>query len=337
MVKALSAQVDSLLDASVSACQTAPMNNSGTQPKTVEDAATLLRAGRICAFPTETVYGLGADASNVDAVLEIYEAKARPRFNPLIVHCANMAMVEKLVHLSPLAKKVATLWPGPLSLVLPLRDGADIADIVTAGLDTLAVRIPAHQVAHELIMAVGKPLAAPSANPSGKLSATNAETVGTSFKGKVPVLDGGACEAGLESTIIGFDGDELVQLRAGALPREDIEAVSGQSVRVAADMGAIISPGMLASHYAPNAKLRLNVDKPKPDEVYLAFGPPADFSGPQLNLSATSDLREAARNLFAYLHQLDTNGRTIAVAPVPKEGLGEAINDRLQRAAAPRD
>lgn len=313
------------------------MNNSATHPKTVEEAAILLRAGKICAFPTETVYGLGADAASVDAVLAIYEAKARPRFNPLIVHCADMEMASTLVEFSPLAKKLAKLWPGPLSLVLPLREGADIADIVTAGLDTLAVRIPAHEVAHKLITAVGKPLAAPSANPSGKLSATTAEQVKVSFEEKVPVLDGGICEAGLESTIIGFDGDELVQLRAGALSRDEIEAFTGQSVRVAVDMSTVISPGMLLSHYAPNSKLRLNVDIPNANEAYLAFGSSADFEGPQLNLSPCRDLREAARNLFTYLHRLDEEGRSIAVAPIPDTGLGEAINDRLQRAAAPRD
>lgn len=313
------------------------MNNSATHPKTVEEAAALLRAGKICAFPTETVYGLGADAANVDAVLAIYEAKARPRFNPLIVHCADMEMASTLVTFSPLAKKLAKLWPGPLSLVLPLCEGADIADIVTAGLDTLAVRIPAHKVAHKLITAVGKPLAAPSANLSGKLSATTAAQVKASFDDRVPVLDGGICEAGLESTIIGFDGDELVQLRAGALPRDEIEAFTGRPVRVAVDMSTVISPGMLLSHYAPNSKLRLDVDKPNANEAYLAFGSSVDFEGPQLNLSPGRDLREAARNLFTYLHRLDEEGRSIAVAPIPDTGLGEAINDRLQRAAAPRD
>lgn len=312
------------------------MNNAPFHPQTVEQAATLLRAGKICAFPTETVYGLGADAASVDAVLAIYQTKARPQFNPLIVHCADMEMANKLVHFSPLAEKLTSLWPGPLSLVLPLREGAKITDIVTAGLDTLAVRIPALAIARELIAAVGKPLAAPSANPSGKLSATTAEQVRISFADKVPVLDGGACEAGLESTIIGFDGDELVQLRAGALSRDEIEAVAGVPVRVAVDMGAIISPGMMVSHYAPEARLRLNADKPQSDEAYLAFGDAADFDGPQLNLSPTRDLHEAARNLFAHLHQLDTEGRPIAVAPIPEEGLGEAINDRLNRAAAPR-
>lgn len=292
----------------------------------------------MCAFPTETVYGLGADAANSDAVLKIYAAKSRPRFNPLIVHCADLAMAEELVEMPRLAKELAQFWPGPLSIVLPIKADSGISDIVTAGLNTLAVRIPAHPTARELIAKVGKPLAAPSANPSGKLSATTADQVRKGFDGMVPVLDGGPCEAGLESTIIAVDGDKLVQLRAGALPREEIEKALGLRVALAGTEDAITAPGMLKSHYAPSAGLRLNAVAPQPKEAYLAFGPAPKYDGPTENLSVTSDLTEAARNLFSMLHKLDaTDAKTIAVAPIPETRLGEAINDRLRRAAAPRN
>lgn len=298
-----------------------------------------MRAGNVCAFPTETVYGLGADATNADAVLAIYETKGRPRFNPLIVHCADRDMAEILVQFSGLADRLAeAFWPGPLSIVLPLRNDAGISDIVTAGLDTLAVRVPAHPLAQRLIAAVGKPLAAPSANLSGKLSATSAEQVLAGFNGQVPVLDGGACESGLESTIIAVDGDRLVQLRAGALAAEEIEKTIGVKVERAAENAAISAPGMMKSHYAPNAALRLDADIPQAGEAYLAFGSAPAFDGVMRNLSPSGDLREAARNLFAALHELDALAEgPIAVAPIPEEGLGEAINDRLRRAAAPRE
>lgn len=306
-------------------------------PKTATDAAALLRTGQICAFPTETVYGLGADATNSDAVLAIYEAKQRPRFNPLIAHCADLEMAEKFVVFSPLARKLAALWPGPLSLVLPLREGAPIADIVTAGLGTLAVRVPAHPLAQQIIQAVGRPLAAPSANPSGRLSATTAAQVIAGFEGRVPVLDGGNCEMGLESTIIAIDGDRVTQLRAGALPRTEIEQMLGQAIDVAEAGASISAPGMLASHYAPRAAMTLNAELPKSGGAYLGFGPGQDAETTTLNLSQSADLREAARNLFAYLHKLDASGVDhISVAPIPQKGLGEAINDRLHRAAAPR-
>lgn len=314
------------------------MNNQAIHPQTIKQAAEILAAGRICAFATETVYGLGGDATNSDAVLAIYAAKGRPRFNPLIVHCSDIEMAHGLVVFSPLAQKLAdALWPGPLTLVLPLRSDAGISDIVTAGLDTLAVRIPAHQGARDLIAAVGRPIAAPSANPSGQLSATTAEQVKSLFDNRVPVLDGGACSAGLESTIIAVSEGRLVQLRAGALARQDIEAVVGMPV-LSADVGAAITaPGMLKSHYAPRAQMRLNAQSPKEGEAYLAFGQAPDFAGPMRNLSATRDLHEAARNLFSSLHALDAEKPAcIAVAPIPHEGLGEAINDRLERAAAPR-
>ena len=307
------------------------------QSQTVDEAAALLRAGRLCAFPTETVYGLGADATNADAVLSIYETKGRPRFNPLIIHCADLAMAETLAEFSPLARQVAALWPGSLTLVLPARRGNGLADVATAGLDSVAIRIPDHQLALALIEAVGRPLAAPSANPSGRLSPTTAEQVWRGFGGRVPVLDGGPCRAGVESTILRVEGERLVQLRAGAVAREEIEQQLGIGVDVAEKGASVAAPGMLASHYAPNALMRLNAE-PRDGEAFLAFGPAPDFAGPMRNLSPARDLREAARNLFAMLHELDAAGAgVIAVAPIPETGLGEAINDRLERAAAPRE
>jgi L-threonylcarbamoyladenylate synthase len=246
-------------------------------------------------------------------------------------------MAETLAEFSPLARKVATLWPASLTLVLPARPGNGLADIAMAGLDSVAIRIPDHALALQLIAAVGRPLAAPSANPSGKLSPTTAERVRRGFGGRVPVLDGGPCRAGVESTILRVEGDRLVQLRAGAVSRAEIERRLGLVVDVAEKSAAVAAPGMLASHYAPNALLRLN-SAPKPGEAYLAFGEAPDFAGPMRNLSPSGDLHEAARNLFSMLHELDAEGASmIAVAPIPDEGLGEAINDRLARAAAPRD
>lgn len=294
--------------------------------------AARLRAGEVVAFPTETVYGLGADATNSDAVLRIYETKGRPRFNPLIVHVADLAMARRLVVFSPLAETLAAFWPGPLTLVLPRRPEGGLSDIVTAGLDTVGIRIPDHPLALALIRQAGRPLAAPSANPSGRLSPTTAEQVRRGFAGRVPVLDGGPSRAGVESTILAVDGDTVTQLRAGALPRDRIEAALGRPVAVARPGAAIASPGMLASHYAPRAQLRLNAEGPVGNEAYLAFGPRPGT----LNLSPSEDLHEAARNLFAMLHELDAQADRIAVAPIPLHGLGEAINDRLQRAAAPR-
>lgn len=306
-------------------------------PDDLPKLAALLRAGEVVAFPTETVYGLGGDAGNSDAVLKIYETKGRPRFNPLIVHCADLAMAETLVEFSPLARMLARFWPGPLTLVLPRRVDARLSDIVTAGLDTVGIRIPDHPLAQQLIRAAGVPLAGPSANPSGRLSPTTASQVDRGFHGEVPVLDGGPSRAGVESTILAVTGDTVTQLRAGALPRDEIEAAIGRRVAVAAEGGAIVAPGMLSSHYAPNAALRLDAERPETGELYLAFGePPRTATGEVLNLSPSADLREAARNLFSMLHRLDEMSDSIAVAPIPHTGLGEAINDRLRRAAAPR-
>ena len=302
-------------------------------PLDIVHLAGILRAGGIVAFPTETVYGLGADATNSDAVLKIYETKGRPRFNPLIVHVADLEMAETLVTFSPLARRLAKFWPGPLTLVLKRKSGAKLSDLVTAGLDTVGIRIPAHPLAIELIRAAGTPLAAPSANRSGKLSPTTAAQVLKGFEGLVPVLDGGPSQRGVESTILAVEGETVTQLRAGALPRDEIEAAIGQTIAVAAENSTISAPGMLLSHYAPNATLRLNVKHPAAGEAWLGFGPSL---GASANLSPTGDLREAARNLFSLLHQLDSTSPRIAVAPIPHHGLGEAINDRLKRAAAPR-
>lgn len=301
-------------------------------PANLEQFAARLRAGEVVAFPTETVYGLGADATNSSAVLKIYETKGRPRFNPLIVHVADLAMARRYVEFPPLAERLATLWPGPLTLVLPMRPGSGLSDIATAGLDTVGIRIPDHPLALALIRAAGVPLAAPSANPSGKLSPTTAAQVRRAFHDRVPVLDGGACRSGVESTILAVSGDTITQLRAGALPRDRIEALLGHPIPTAEEGGLIAAPGMLASHYAPNARLRLNATSPEPGEAWLAFGP----GDGTMNLSPSGDLREAARNLFSMLHQLDARATRIAVSPVPETGLGEAINDRLRRAAAPR-
>ncbi len=306
-------------------------------PEEIDNAAALLRGGKLVAFPTETVYGLGADATNADAVLSIYETKGRPRFNPLIVHCADLAMAERFANFVPLARRLAeAFWPGPLSIVLPLKSGHGLADVATAGLDTIALRVPDHPVALALLRTTDRPLAAPSANPSGKLSPTTAEQVRRGFGGTVPVLDGGACKSGVESTIVAIDGDKLIQLRAGALPREEIERVTGLRVTPAETGAKISAPGMLLSHYAPNAHMRLDTE-PRPGEAFLACGPQRAFDGITRNLSESGDLHEAARNLFSMLHELDATGaKLIAVAPIPETGLGEAINDRLRRAAAPR-
>jgi L-threonylcarbamoyladenylate synthase len=303
----------------------------------VERFGSALRAGEIVAFATETVYGLGADATNSDAVLKIYETKGRPRFNPLIVHVADLPMARRYAEFSPLARRLAKFWPGPLTLVLPKKADAGLSDIVTAGLDTVGIRIPAHRLARLLIRKAGVPVAAPSANPSGRLSPTTAAQVDRAFGGRLDVLDGGGSIAGLESTILAVEGDRVTQLRAGALPREEIESLLQQSVLTARADSPIAAPGMLASHYAPRAHLRLDALAPEPGEAYLAFGQAPAGAAKLMNLSLTRDLHEAARNLFSMLHALDETADRIAIAPIPTTGLGEAINDRLRRAAAPRE
>ena len=304
-------------------------------------AADLLRAGRLVAFPTETVYGLGADARQGRAVAGIFAAKGRPRFNPLIVHVTDLAAAGRLVDLPAPARRLAkAFWPGPLTLVAPRRAESGIAELASAGLPSLAVRVPAHPLARKLLAAFGGPVAAPSANPSGQVSPTTAGHVIEALGGRIAaVLDGGPCAVGVESTIIGFEADRAVLLRPGGLAVEEAEAVLGSPVASAKD-GPVTAPGQLASHYAPGARLRLEADRPAPGEAWLGFGAdPEGVAGPALNLSPDGDLAEAAASLFAHLRALDASlgGRgTIAVAPVPHHGLGRAINDRLARAAAPR-
>ena len=308
----------------------------------VARAAALLAAGELLAFPTETVYGLGADARDGRAVAGIFAAKGRPRFNPLIVHVADVTAAERLIELPEPGGRwlAARFWPGPLTLVAPMRADSGIADMVTAGLPTVAVRVPAHPLAQKLLAAFGGPVAAPSANPSGQVSPTRAEHVIEALAGRIAaVLDGGACPVGLESTIIDFDGERAVLLRPGGLAVETVEAVLDAQVSREPG-GTVIAPGQLASHYAPGAGLRLGANRPGPGEAWLGFGPdPEGIAGPALNLSPSGDLTEAAANLFAHLRALDTmlgKDSAIAVAPVPEQGLGLAINDRLARAAAPR-
>jgi len=302
----------------------------------IEEAGRRLRSGGLVAFPTETVYGLGADATNGQAVARIFEAKGRPRFNPLIVHVSDAAAAREIADLNGEAALLAErFWPGPLTLVLPLRPGARrVSDLVTAGLDTIAVRVPAHPVAQRLLKAAGIPIAAPSANISGRVSPTSAQHVDDDLGGAADlILDGGSTETGLESTIVALAPAPTL-LRPGGLPREDIEAVLGSRLQEFRGTG-LRAPGQLASHYAPRAALRLNAVHAEAGELLLGFGP--DAPGAALNLSPAGDLREAAAHLFAYLRALDAKApRRIAVMPVPERGLGEAINDRLRRAAAPR-
>jgi L-threonylcarbamoyladenylate synthase len=307
-------------------------------------AVAALRAGQLVAMPTETVYGLAADATNAAAVAGIFLAKGRPRFNPLIVHIATLADAERLAVFNPTALRLAEeFWPGPLTLVLPRRLESDIADLVTAGLDTIALRVPAHPVAEALLGAFARPLAAPSANLSGRVSATTAAHVAADFGTRVAViLDAGPTRIGLESTIVGLARPEPLLLRAGGIAAGEIEAALGRELtRPAHDPSKPQAPGMLPSHYAPRAVLRLDAKELRPGEALLAFGPDlplgANLAVAMRNLSPTGDVTEAAANFFAALRELDGLAARIAVMPIPEEGLGEAINDRLRRAAAPRD
>jgi L-threonylcarbamoyladenylate synthase len=302
----------------------------------IETAAALLRQGGLVAFPTETVYGLGGDARSDQAVGGIYAAKGRPSFNPLIVHLPDLAAAEAIAVVGPKARRLArAFWPGPLTLVLPLRGDAGISPLVTAGLATVAIRVPAHPLAQRLLRAFGGPVAAPSANPSGRVSPTEAGHVLDGLGGRIAaVLDGGACAVGLESSIVLAD-PEPVLLRPGGVPVEALEAVLGGPVGLAAASDAPTAPGQLASHYAPGAQVRLNATEARDGEVLVGFGP----VGGALTLSATGDLVEAAARLFRLLREADRlagPGGRIAFAPVPETGLGRAINDRLRRAAAPR-
>lgn len=310
----------------------------------VSAAAGLLRAGELVAFPTETVYGLGADARDERAVARIFAAKGRPLHNPLIVHVSDLGAAQALAEVSPVADALARrFWPGPLTLVLPLRPGARLAERVTAGLGTVALRVPAHSLARRLLDAFGGPLAAPSANPSGRVSPTCRAHVLDGLGGRIAaVLDGGDCRVGVESTILGFQNGRPVLLRTGGLAAETLaEAFGIAALDTPEAEAAVTAPGQLASHYAPRARLRLEAREPGAGEAWLAFGPGPQGRGPGLNLSERGDLAEAAARLFGHLRALDALAAergcaTIAVAPVPETGLGRAINDRLRRAAAPR-
>lgn len=309
----------------------------------IAEAGALIRKGGLVAIPTETVYGLAADATDDSAVARIFEAKGRPRFNPLIAHLADRAMAAKYADISPLAEKlIDAFWPGALTLVLPRRADCGLSLLVSAGLDTVALRAPNHPAAQALIAAAGRPLAAPSANRSGSVSPTQADHVRQSLGDAVDlVLDGGPCSVGVESTIVKVDGDRAVLLRPGGVARADIEAVVGAPLEAAPTTDKPEAPGMLTSHYAPAAPLRLNAARPNENEAFLGFGENAGDGEAALNLSPAGDLREAAANLFAYMRRLDAlcaeHGLAgIAAAHIPSTGLGEAINDRLTRAAAPR-
>lgn len=301
-------------------------------PNSLSHARNLILSGQLVAVPTETVYGLAADARNSDAVAAIYAAKGRPSFNPLIVHVSSLDMAETLARFDDLALRLAaTFWPGPLTLVLPVRQSAGLSPLVTAGLPTVAIRMPAHRAMRGLIEACGTPLAAPSANRSGAISPTRPEHVMLSLGGRIQmILNDGATERGLESTIAAPEGDRIRLLRPGPITAQMLEDESG--IPVVMQSGATIeAPGQMLSHYAPSKPLRLNARDAAADEYWIGFGPVAG----EINLSESGDLDEAAANLFAALHVADASSRPrIAVAPVPTEGVGMAINDRLRRAAA---
>ncbi|MFK5996881.1 MAG: L-threonylcarbamoyladenylate synthase [Rhodobacterales bacterium] len=307
----------------------------------IEKAARIICAGGLVAFPTETVYGLGADARNSTAIATVYAAKGRPAFNPLIVHVANLAQAKHFARFAPIALKLATaFWPGPLSLVLPLKSGHGLSDLVTAGLDTVAIRVPKHPSAQALLTAFNGPIAAPSANPSGRISPTSAAHVKADMYGKIDaIMQSSPCFVGVESSIVKVHDNQVSLLRAGGISLEQIRLVSGQDIALPDDPKTPQSPGQLHSHYAPNAKVRLNATTLNGHEILLGFGP--DSPKAALNLSPEGDTTEAAANLFSYLRKMDhmaasTGAKTIAISPIPMSDLGLAINDRLKRAAAPR-
>jgi len=314
----------------------------------VAAAARVLGEGGLVAFPTETVYGLGADATNAGAVARLYEAKGRPAFNPLIAHVGDLDAARRIGRFDAAALLLAeAFWPGPLTLVLPKSADCAVADLATAGLDTVAIRIPEHRIARDILRAFGRPVVAPSANVSGHVSPTLAAHVLGDLDGRIDlIIDGGAVAVGVESTIVGIF-DAPILLRPGGLPRADIERVLGHALvqppaDADGDSGQPLAPGMLASHYAPRTKVRLNADRIEPGEALLAFGLGAisgiDEAAAVMNLSERGDLDEAAANLFGHLRALDTRAaRAIAVMPIPEDGLGEAINDRLRRAAVGRE
>ena len=308
-------------------------------PAAIEAAACCLAAGGLVAFPTETVYGLGAAAGNGAAIARLYAAKGRPRFNPLIAHVADVTAARRCGRFDSAAEQLAAaFWPGPLTLVLPKQADCGVAHLALAGLDSVAVRVPAHPVALALLAAFKEPVVAPSANRSGHVSPTSAVHVLADLRGRIDmVLDGSNCPIGVESTVVACVGAPRL-LRPGGLPRDEIERVIGRALDIAptADEKPL-APGMLSSHYAPKARLRLNASEAEPGEALLAFGAAPASDALTLNLSPRGDLIEAATNLFSHLRALDTSGaKTVAVMRVPRKGLGEAINDRLARAAAPR-
>ena len=309
-------------------------------PRDIADAVSALHNDKLVVFPTETVYGLGANALSDRAVAEIFATKQRPRFNPLIVHVQSIEAAETLGQFNETAKWLAhTFWPGALTLVVPRRKDCPVADLATAGLDTIALRVPAHPIARQLLAAAKLPIAAPSANITGKLSPTEPRHLHGLERSKVAViLDAGATPVGVESSIVACDDETATLLRPGGIPRAELEMAAGRSFdEQAVSDDAPTSPGQLESHYAPNAPVRLNVSEAAPNEGLLAFGSNVpDHGGPMRNLSESGDMKEAAANLFRYLHELDAEADRIAVVPIPETGLGEAINDRLKRAAAPR-
>lgn len=312
-------------------------------PETIAEAGRLLASGALVAFPTETVYGLGADATDGKAVARIFAAKGRPSFNPLIVHVLDAAAAMRLAELPPLARRLAeAFWPGPLTVVVARRSDCPVSDLVSAGLDTLALRVPDHPVARALLAAAGRPVAAPSANRSGHVTATRADHVAADLGDDVAmILDAGPTAHGLESTVVDARGETPTLLRPGAVAAETIEAALGVTLARPVDgpsgAAAPHSPGQLESHYAPRARVRLDAVDVRPGEALLAFGPPLATSGPVLNLSPAGDLIEAAAALFSALRILDAQGvASIAVMPIPQQGIGEAINDRLRRAALGR-
>ncbi len=303
--------------------------------RNIDRAVELLRSGGLVAMPTETVYGLATNAADARAVARLYQAKGRPRFNPLIAHVADIAMACQQGNLSANARALAEqFWPGPLTLVVDANPTCTISDLARAGLDSVAIRVPAHPVAQALLGKFGAPLVAPSANPSGQISPTSAEHVAGDMSDRIDlILEGGTCAAGIESTIINARGEHPCLLRPGSLAVDQITAIWPGLIRPLLDPCAPQSPGQLLRHYAPSAKLRLNADAPNENEAYLAFGLRPACETPHLNLSLTGDLAEAASNLFAMLRALDQQHDAIAVAPIPMTGLGDAINDRLSRAA----
>tara|TARA_B100000767_G_scaffold117358_1_gene112084 strand:- start:4905 stop:5852 length:948 start_codon:yes stop_codon:yes gene_type:complete len=301
-------------------------------------AGKLLRDGKLVAFPTETVYGLGARADSDNSIKRIFDVKGRPSFNPLIVHVASIRMAKDIaVFDKQTLKLINKLWPGPITFVVPLKNDHNISKFVTAGLDSVAIRFPKSTIAQQILLSAGVPIAAPSANLSGRISPTSASEVFEDLGGKInAILDGGPCEVGVESTII--KTDPITLLRPGVISPEDIRHITGTEVFLSHEDASITAPGQLKSHYAPKAPVRLNVHNPEPNEVLLGFG---DVGNATLNLSPSANLSEAAKNLFYMLRKLDQalskdDFKVIAVSPIPKIGIGHAINDRLKRASAPR-